>query len=162
MVRKNANGHRVVLFPAPFQGHINPMFHLASLLHARGFSITIIRTNLDSLDPKNYPNYHFVSVPDGVTASTDDVVAQIFSLNDSCEAPFRDQMSRMRLESGGEPIACVVVDVLLYSVQAVAKRLGLPTLVLRTGSAASFNMFVAFPLLWEKGYLPIQGAMSIL
>ncbi|XP_010923187.1 UDP-glycosyltransferase 76F1 [Elaeis guineensis] len=158
MVRKNANGHRIVLFPAPFQGHINPMFHLASLLHSRGFSITILHTNFNSPDPTNYPNYHFVSVPSGLTTSTDDVVAMILSLNANCEGPFRDQMSRMRLERGGEPIACVVVDALLYSGQAVAKQLGLPTLVLRTGSAASFNMFIAFPLLWKRGYLPIQDS----
>ncbi|XP_008785473.2 UDP-glycosyltransferase 76B1-like [Phoenix dactylifera] len=158
MAQKNADGHGVVLFPAPFQGHINPMFHLASLLLARGFSITILHTNFNSPDPTNYPNYHFVSVPDGLTTPIDDVVALVLSLNANCEAPFRDQMSRMRSERGGEPIACVVVDSLLYSVQAAANQLGLPTLVLRTGSAASFNMFVAFPLLWKRGYLPIQDS----
>ncbi|KAG1337801.1 UDP-glycosyltransferase 76F1 [Cocos nucifera] len=158
MVRKNASGYRIVLFPAPFQGHINPMFHLACLLHSRGFSITILHTNFNSPDPTNYPNYHFVSVPGGLTTSTDDVVALILSLNANYEAPFRAQMSRMRSERSGEPIACVVVDALLYSVQAVAKQLGLPTLVLRTGSAASFYMFAAFPLLWKRGYLPIQDS----
>ncbi|MFS7958048.1 putative cytokinin 7-beta-glucosyltransferase [Helianthus anomalus] len=32
----------IVLFPMPFQGHINPMFQLANILHTQGFKITII------------------------------------------------------------------------------------------------------------------------
>ncbi|MFS8012875.1 putative cytokinin 7-beta-glucosyltransferase [Helianthus anomalus] len=33
---------RIILFPLPFQGHINPMLQLANILHTRGFKITII------------------------------------------------------------------------------------------------------------------------
>ncbi|OMO94358.1 hypothetical protein CCACVL1_06042 [Corchorus capsularis] len=56
-----------------------------------------------------------------------------------------------------EPIACLISDAMLHFTQDVASELKLPRLVLRTGGASSFCVFNAFPLLKEKGYLPIQG-----
>ncbi|KAL8512741.1 hypothetical protein ACS0TY_019031 [Phlomoides rotata] len=74
-------GRRLIIFPLPLQGHINPVFQLANILHSRGFSITILHIKLS---------------------------------------------------------------------------LKLPRLVLRTGAVCSFLAFAAFPLLIEKGYLPVQ------
>lgn len=48
-------------------------------------------------------------------------------------------------------------DALCYFTQAVADSLQLPRIVLRTGGVSSFVAFTAFPLLREKGYVPIQG-----
>jgi hypothetical protein len=42
-------------------------------------------------------------------------------------------------------------------VPKAAAALGLPTLVLTTGSAACLRSLVAYPMLHEKGYLPHQG-----
>ncbi|KAK0591898.1 hypothetical protein LWI29_009959 [Acer saccharum] len=42
--------------------------------------------------------------------------------------------------------------------KAVADKLKLPRIVLRTGGASSFVVFAAFPLLRERGYLPIQDS----
>jgi hypothetical protein len=39
----------------------------------------------------------------------------------------------------------------------VAGRLGLPALALRTGSAACFAGFLAYPVFCEKGYVPVQN-----
>ncbi|KAL6594978.1 hypothetical protein ACP70R_048081 [Stipagrostis hirtigluma subsp. patula] len=36
----------------------------------------------------------------------------------------------------------------------VARRLGVPTLALRTGSAACLRWFAAYPMLYDRGYLP--------
>ena len=67
-------------------------------------------------------------------------------------------------EGEGEPraAACLFIDGNLLAVQRVAAGLGLPTLVLRTGSAACLRCFLAYPMLHDKGYLPPQGqSMSI-
>ncbi|TVU39943.1 hypothetical protein EJB05_13387, partial [Eragrostis curvula] len=58
----------------------------------------------------------------------------------------------------GSRAACLVIDANLLAVQKAATRLGLPTLVLRTGSAANMGCFFAFPMLHQKGYLPPQDA----
>ncbi|GJN09823.1 hypothetical protein PR202_ga27866 [Eleusine coracana subsp. coracana] len=52
--------------------------------------------------------------------------------------------------------ACLFIDGNLLAVQKAAARLGLPTLVLRTGSAACLGSFLTFPKLYEMGYLPRQ------
>ncbi|XP_072967342.1 UDP-glycosyltransferase 76B1-like [Typha angustifolia] len=152
-------GRRLLFVPLPFQGHINPMFHLASLLHSRGFAITIFHTHFNSPDPDNYPkSYRFIPVPDNLSdtvRSTKDGVAHIHALNKSCQASFRDILGEL-LSSEEESVACVIFDAHWYALQAVAKKLGVATMVLRTGNATSFNLFMAFPLLLEKGYLPIQ------
>jgi hypothetical protein len=59
-----------------------------------------------------------------------------------------------------EPAACLFIDANLLAVQKAATALGLPTMVLRTGSAACFSCFLAYPMLHEKGYLPPKGTDS--
>ena len=156
-------GRRLVLFPLPFQGHINPMLLLATILHSKGFSITIIHTNFNSLNPSNFPNFTFHSIQDGILeseASSKDVVALAKLLNTKCVEPFRDCMDKLLSDASEEPISCLISDSLFYFTQAVADSLKLPRVVLRTGGLSSFVVFAAFPLLRERGYLPIQGMCS--
>ncbi|XP_050249269.1 UDP-glycosyltransferase 76B1-like [Quercus robur] len=155
-------GRRLVLFPLPFQGHINPMLLLATILHSKGFSITIIHTNFNSLNPSNFPNFTFHSIQDGILeseASSKDVVALAKLLNTKCVEPFRDCMDKLLSDASEEPISCLISDSLFYFTQAVADSLKLPRVVLRTGGLSSFVVFAAFPLLRERGYLPIQGKL---
>lgn len=157
MVRRK--GRRLVLFPIPFQGHINPMLQLADILHSKGFSITIVHTSFNSPNPSNYPNFTFHSVTDGLSeseASMADIVALVKLLNTRCVAPFRDCLIKLLADVSEEPISCLISDALFYFSQAVADSLKLPRIVLRTGGVSSFVVFAAFPLLMEKGYLPIQ------
>ncbi|XP_062213204.1 DIMBOA UDP-glucosyltransferase BX9-like [Phragmites australis] len=156
-------GHRrrhVLLFPLPFQGHINPMFRLAGVLHSRGFAITVFHTHFNAPDPARHPDYRFVPVPDGMSGpapvAIEDVVVQISTLSVACEAPFRDRLAAVLEEYSRDAVACLVADTHLLPIVEVATRLSVPTLALRTGSAASFACFVAHPMLCEKGYLPVQ------
>ncbi|XP_075649189.1 UDP-glycosyltransferase 76B1-like [Castanea sativa] len=154
-------GRRLVLFPLPFQGHINPMLLLATILHSKGFSITIIHTNFNSPNPSNFPNFTFHSIPDGFSeseASSKDVVFLAKLLNTKCVEPFRDCMVKLLSDVSEEPISCLISDAFFYFSQAVADSLKLPRVVLRTGGLSSFVVFVAFPLLRERGYLPIQDS----
>lgn len=153
-------GRRLILFPLPLQGHLNPMLDLANILHYKGFSITLIHTNFNSPNPSNYPHFTFHSIQDGLSAteaSTNDVVSLLSLLNIKCAEPFKDRVrSLVSDDVSEEPVSCLISDAIFHFTQAVAESFKLPRMVLRTGGASSFVVFAAFPLLREKGYLPIQ------
>jgi len=140
----------VLLFPLPYQGHINPMFRLAGVLHRRGFAITVFHTHFNAPDPARHPDYRFVPVPDGMSGlppvTIEDRFARIIWIGDACEAAFRDRLA-----------ACLIVDTHLLEIFQEATSLSVPTLALRTGSAACFACFLAYPMLCKKGCLPVQG-----
>lgn len=153
----------VLLFPLPYQGHINPMLRLAGVLRARGFAVTVFHTHFNAPDAARHPEHRFVAVPDGMSGarpppvSVGDVVKHIRALNAACEAAFRDRLAAVLAEYSRDAVACLVADAHLLRMVEVARRLAVPTLVLRTGSAACFASFLAYPLLCDKGYLPVQG-----
>ncbi|XP_011084980.1 UDP-glycosyltransferase 76F1-like [Sesamum indicum] len=157
-------GRRLLFFPLPLQGHINPMLQLANILHSKGFSITIVHTKLNSPNPSNYPHFTFFLIDDGLSenseASRNDIISLLTVLNVKCIEPFKQAMSELLADSSGDPIACLISDAILHFTTAVCKSLNLPRLVLRTGGVSSFLAFAAFPLLLEKGYLPVQDAKS--
>ncbi|CAL5076278.1 unnamed protein product [Urochloa decumbens] len=149
---------RVLLFPLPYQGHINPMFQLAGLLH------------LNAPDASLHPHYHFVPVHDGGARPAADcpdtvhaTVEHILALNRPCEAPFRELLAAVLDDNAGGSVACLVVVAYahLLTLLDVARELGVPTLALCTGSAACFRCFTAFPMLCDKGYLPAQESRHI-
>ncbi|CAL4919881.1 unnamed protein product [Urochloa decumbens] len=150
----------VLLFPLPYQGHINPMFRLAGLLHARGFAITVFHTHFNAPDPARHPKYRFVPVPDGTSGpapvAIEDVVAHILALTAGCEAAFRERLAAVLEEYSSDTVACLVADAHLLPMVEAAKSLGVPTLALRTGSAACCACFIAYPMLFDKGYLPVK------
>ncbi|XP_004955864.1 UDP-glycosyltransferase 76B1 isoform X1 [Setaria italica] len=150
---------RVLFFPLPYQGHINPMFQLAGLLHARGFAVTIFHTHFNAPDASAHRDYDFVPVPDGMPEGghpLQDIAKRILDMNRACEAPFRERLAALLERREGDDVACLVADAHLLAMVDVARGLGVPTLVLRTASAACFRCFLAYPMLHEKGYLPPQ------
>ncbi|CAN1173877.1 UDP-glycosyltransferase 76B1 [Linum perenne] len=147
---------RLVLFPLPLQGHINPMFQLAHILHSRGFHITIIHTHFNSPNPSNYPQFSFISIQDGLLqneTSTEDVVSLLTILNARCAEPFTNCLTKLL---SSEPAACLISDPIWHFTQSVADDLKLPRIVLRTRNVCSFLAYANFPLLKEKGYLHIS------
>ncbi|KAL5731261.1 hypothetical protein ACHQM5_004009 [Ranunculus cassubicifolius] len=152
---------RVVLFPCPFQGHINPMLQLATILHTHSkgaLSIIIVHTEFNSPKASNYPDFTFLPISDGLSNKpVSDIVTFLPFLNEICVSPFRDYLVNNILSQGNEPpVACIISDVLMYSTQSVADSLQLPRLALTTSSAIHLAMFAAYPFLREKGYLPMK------
>ncbi|GMH30574.1 hypothetical protein Nepgr_032417 [Nepenthes gracilis] len=164
MEKRPMMGRRIVLFPLPLLGHMNPMFQLADILHAKGFSISIIHTNFNAPNPENHIGFTFHPISDGLLASEAsalDPITLFHILNVKCVAPFRDCLSQMLADAlEEEPIACLITDGILHFTQAVADSLKLPRLVLRTSNASSFLAIAALPLLRQKGYLAVQGTQS--
>ncbi|TVU45490.1 hypothetical protein EJB05_04979, partial [Eragrostis curvula] len=142
------------------------MFRLAGVLHSRGFAVTVFHTNFNAPDPAHHPRYRFVPVPDDGTAGPGpdglkDVVAHVIALGDACEAAFRDRLAAVLEEYSRDAVACLVADAHLLPMVEVAGRLGLPALALRTGSAACFAGFLAYPVFIEKGYVPVKNDTQI-
>ncbi|XP_058110954.1 UDP-glycosyltransferase 76B1-like isoform X1 [Magnolia sinica] len=145
----------LVILPIPFQGHINPMLQLATLLHSKGFSITIIHTDYNSPNPSNYPNFNFEPLPVGLSdgqVRTKDLVTILCILNDSCQAPFHDRLSRLLLDG---PVTCIITDELFYFTKAVADQLKLPRILLGTSSATFATTMASLKLLRQNGLLSI-------
>ncbi|KAH7839163.1 hypothetical protein Vadar_000617 [Vaccinium darrowii] len=158
--KPKTNEHRLVLFPVPLQGHINPMLQLANILHSKGFSITIIHTHFNSPTKSNHPHFTFLPISDGLSktgASKEEIVPLLAQLNTNCVDPFRDCLAGLLADG---PIACLITDALYHFSQSVADGFGLPRIVLRTSSIFSFLVFAAMTVMKEK-YLPKQGVGSI-
>ncbi|KAF8030072.1 hypothetical protein BT93_E2484 [Corymbia citriodora subsp. variegata] len=128
------NNPRLVLFPLPFQGHLNPMFQLGRILHARGFSITVLHTNFNAPDPSSHPHFAFRSIADGLDrseASISDIPGLISLPNNQCAAsPFEESLREMMSSPSGDaaPVACVISDSLFSFTCGVAQRLKLSLL----------------------------------
>ncbi|XLT00677.1 hypothetical protein HN51_050028, partial [Arachis hypogaea] len=158
-MEKQRKGVRLVLLPLPFQGHINPMLQLANILYSKGFSITIIHTTFNPPNPLNYPHFTFCPIQDGITDSSSlDLLHLIILLNIRCVTPFRDMLAKVISDArdNKEIVACLISDALFYFTQAVSNTFELPRIVLRTSGISSFVPFLLFPLLIERGYIPIQ------
>lgn len=140
------------------------MLQLADVLHARGLAVTVLHaTCLSAPDPERHPEFQFVPVPDGVpdhVAASRDVLGIVHAMNAAMEADesavLRDVLATVLGDERQPPAACIVFDANLLAVPKAAAALGLPTLVLTTGSAACLRSLVAYPMLHEKGYLPHQ------
>ncbi|CAN6483654.1 unnamed protein product [Victoria cruziana] len=76
----------------------------------------------------------------------------------SLKQPFRSAVER--IQSGQNPVECIVSDALAYFSREVAHELGLPWLVLRTSSPTSLVFFAAFPSLRKMGYIPVRGGQN--
>lgn len=156
--------HRLLLMPSPLQGHITPLLHLAQILFSKGFSITILHTLYNSPDPTSYPQFSFHAIPDGLSESetaTLDSVNLTALINIRCLHPLKEYLLSL-LSDSLQSVPCFISDAALHFTQSVCDEFKLPRLVLRTGGASSFLVFASFPLLREKGYLPVQGSLLLL
>jgi len=96
-------------------------------------------------------------------ASTADGVILFSVLNSKCAEPFRDSLADLLLDAKDqEPVACLITDAVWHFTHAVAEGFKISTIAMRTTSIGSFLAFDSFPLLRERGYFPIQGALSSL
>ncbi|KAK6145294.1 hypothetical protein DH2020_022114 [Rehmannia glutinosa] len=139
----------VVLVPYPFQGHITPMLQLGSILHAKGFSITIAHTKFNSPNPSNQPKFTFLPLSDnldGYDTSFYNILNAISVMNKNCESSFEEYIVGMKGKVG-----CIIYDSIMKFVDVVANKLKLPTIVLRTTTAAYMQShIVMFQLVAQK------------
>ncbi|GAV92991.1 hypothetical protein CFOL_v3_36369, partial [Cephalotus follicularis] len=145
--------------PCPFQGHINPMFQLGTILHSKGFSITIAHTIFNFPNPSDHPDFDFLPIANGVSKeeSTEDFVTFILSLNVNCRIPFQESLCGM-IENQDllDEIPCIIYDSLMYFAGDVAHHLKLPNIILQTCCVTNLVLYKIYPRLQEEGYLPVK------
>nr|URA11571.1 UDP-glucose iridoid glucosyltransferase [Bacopa monnieri] len=151
---------RMVLVPFPIQGHLPVMLQLGSVLQSKGFSIVIVHTDFNSPNPSNHPNdFTFLKLPgDAPGDAASNMLSLMHYVDTNSEGPFRDHMVKMVEEEGVEgEIVCVVYDSLMKKVvQNVASDLKIPTLALRTASAAyNYSQIVTFRLM-DENVIPVS------
>ncbi|CAH8389739.1 unnamed protein product [Eruca vesicaria subsp. sativa] len=162
---EKSNGQRVILFPLPLQGCINPMLQLANILHSRGFSITVIHTRFNAPKASNHPLFTFLQISDGLSESqikddpTSNVMSLIAQINVNAESPFRDCLQTI-LSQESERVSCLIDDCGWLFTQNVAESLNLPRLVLSTFKATFLNAYPILPRIRTKGYLPVSDSKA--
>ncbi|KAG2262686.1 hypothetical protein Bca4012_046902 [Brassica carinata] len=162
-MEKKSNGVRVILFPLPLQGCINPMLQLANILHSRGFSITVIHTRFNAPRASTHPLFTFLEIPDGLSESqindepTSNVMSLLAQINVTAESPFRECLQKLLLQES-ERVSCLIDDCGWLFTQSVAESLNLPRLVLSTFKATLLNAYPILPRIRTKGYLPVSDS----
>nr|GEY37001.1 UDP-glycosyltransferase 76B1-like [Tanacetum cinerariifolium] len=140
---------RIIMFPLPFQGHINPMLQLANILHSHGSEITIIHAEYNTPNYSNYPHFTFRSIRDHFSEIAEQLATNpdgsyfIKYLNKSCEDSFKECLAWLLDKDSS--VACLITDAGFYFTQAVADEFNLPRMVLRTSSLACVLAYGALP-----------------
>ncbi|XP_013612466.1 UDP-glycosyltransferase 76C1 isoform X2 [Brassica napus] len=158
------NKRRMILFPLPLQGCINPMLQLAKILFSRGFSITIIHTRFNAPKSSDHPLFTFLQIPDGLSETqkqSRDVLLQLTLLNNNCENPLRECLTNLikgsETEEGGE-ISCLIDDSGWVFTQSVADSFNLPRFVLCAYKFTFFLGHLLVPQLRREGFLPFPDS----
>ncbi|XWS53066.1 hypothetical protein CRYUN_Cryun11dG0125800 [Craigia yunnanensis] len=164
LMEKERKAGRLVLVLYPFQGHINPMLQLATILHSKGFSITIVHPELNSPNPSNHPEFTFRPIPDKLiesNVSLEDIPSLLLTVNKNCLAPFQQCMNQILHErDSNDYVAGILYDTLSYFAQSVADDLSLPGISVRTSAAATMLAFAVFPHPDGQGYTSFQDSIS--
>ncbi|KAJ0098249.1 hypothetical protein Patl1_28212 [Pistacia atlantica] len=158
-----------ILVPYPAQGHVNPMFQLAKLLHSKGFQITFVNTEFnhsrlvrstgeDTL--KGLPDFRFETIPDGLPPSDRDATQDVPSLSDStrktCLAPFVELITKLNDSPEVPKVTCIICDgVMTFGIKA-GEILGLPVVSFWTASVCGFVGYLQYTELIKRGIVPFK------
>ncbi|GLT37685.1 hypothetical protein SLA2020_119890 [Shorea laevis] len=154
---------RMVIVVYPFHGHISPMIHLATFLHSKGFSITIVHPQFNSPDPSNHPEFTFLAIPDKLLESgvaNWDFIGVALTLNRNRAAPLQNCVEQMFLQNPDENIVGIIYDTVMFFAQSVADHLKVPGISVRTSAAATILAFSVFPSPHGEGYVSFQDYIS--
>ncbi|XP_058766138.1 7-deoxyloganetin glucosyltransferase-like [Vicia villosa] len=164
-----------ILIPSPAQGHINPLFKLAKLLHLKGFHITFVNTEYNhkrllksrgSNAFDGFTDFNLETIPDGLPPVegddgdvTQDIVAVTVSLRKNFHQFFGELLTRLHESAIAgliPPVTCLVSDCYMpFTIQAAEER-ALPILLFCPTSACSFLSNLHFGTLVERGLIPLK------
>lgn len=156
----------VLIFPLPYQGHVNSMLKLAELLSLAGINITFLNsehnhellaryTNIEDRFTK-YPGFQFQTIADGLPVDHPRSGGQLMELFDAMKLVTKPIFKKILLETK-PPVNCIIGDGILGFVGDVAIEVGVPIIYFRTVSACSFWAYFSIFDIIEGGQLPIRG-----
>ncbi|XP_050209670.1 7-deoxyloganetin glucosyltransferase-like [Mercurialis annua] len=172
----NANKSHAVCVPFPAQGHINPMFKLAKILHSKGFYITFVNTEynhrrlLTSGTSPGLPDFRFESIPDGLFhlnndnddddgGGTQDIPSLCESTSKNCLVPFKNLLHKINKASSTSeslpPVSCIIADGSMSFTLDAAQEFGVPEVLFWTPSGCGVLAYTQFSKLVERG-LPLK------
>ncbi|GMJ12138.1 UDP-glucosyl transferase 85A3 [Hibiscus trionum] len=157
---------RVVFLPFPALGHVKPMLKLAELLSHATFHVTFINTEyihhrlLPSIDldafHRRFPNFHFLTIPDGLPPHHTRTVADLFSSIGSATTSALRQL-RVSEDLLCRTTTCIIADGIMSSSAVIAgEEFGIPVLAFRTFSACCTWIYFHLSKLIEEGEVPLQ------
>ncbi|WOH02268.1 hypothetical protein DCAR_0521657 [Daucus carota subsp. sativus] len=157
---------RLVLVPFPFQGHMTPMLQLGAALEQKGLSVTIAHTCHNAPDPSQYPRFEFRPLADNLTSldtpKNIGVLNFIKKINTNCEAQLQEflvQKIEQEQEGAYGQVVGIIYDTLMFCAEAVADKLKIPSMVIRTSFSTYVLATIAMPRLQAEGYFPLQDSM---
>lgn len=160
--------HAVVV-PYPGSGNINPALQLAKLLHRHGVYISFVNTEhnhrrvqatVGAAAVRGREGFRFEAIPDGLVEADRDAGDYDLGLSAAtshrCAQPLKELVRRLNGTAGVPPVTCMMPTALMSFALDVARELGLPSMVLWGGSAASLMGHMRLRELQERGYLPLK------
>lgn len=156
----------VLVFPAPGQGHINPMFQFAQTLASHGLAVSlVITTYITKTMHAHTGKVNVEPISDGF----DDAGWEASMSPEVYVGHFREVGSRslldlvLRLSSSNSPPTCIVYDSFLCWALDVAKRCGLVAASFFTQSCAvnlAFYNAYKQQILMESPEVRVQRTLS--
>ncbi|XP_022942863.1 7-deoxyloganetic acid glucosyltransferase-like [Cucurbita moschata] len=160
----------VLLFPAPAQGHINPMLKLAELLSLAAIPVTFLTTEhshrqltLHSdvlLRFSRFPTFQFQTIADGLPDSHPRTFSQhlpdmLSSFISVIKPLFRDMLASSHFTPN---LTCLILDGFFsFLVDINDDFVKVPIFCFRSLSACSSWSVLSIPNLIQHGQLPIKG-----
>ncbi|KAK4734090.1 hypothetical protein R3W88_008351 [Solanum pinnatisectum] len=157
----------VLIFPLPLQGPLNCMLKLAELLCLhKEIHITFINTEyihqrlMNYTDVlirfEKYPNFKFVTVPDGIPEDNQRNGEQVGKIIEGVEKVSSPLFREMVMTTTCAP-TCLIVDGIFTFAVDIAKEAKIPLLYFDTISPCSLWTYLAVPKLIEDGEIPFKG-----
>ncbi|CAH1429684.1 unnamed protein product [Lactuca virosa] len=162
MAEQGEKRRRLVLIASPLQGHMTPMLQLGSYLHSKGFSITFAHSELNPPDPSNHPDFTFLPLPAKLsdTGGSSGFIQFLQALNDNCKPHLQKHLIQIidaqKASSQKESIV-IIHDNLMFCAGSIAGDLGLPSIIVRSSSAACVPAYRIIPQLHKVGRFPVEG-----
>ncbi|XP_047977935.1 7-deoxyloganetic acid glucosyltransferase-like [Salvia hispanica] len=155
----------VFIFPLPVQGPVNCMLKLAEILSINQIKVTFLNTDyihqrlITHTDApirfRNYPDFCFRTVPDGLPEENPRTSTEIGNLLESMDASAAPIFREMLL-TAETPVTCLIADGVFAFATDVAAEIGVPLLYFDTVSPCGFWTLLCLPKLIQAGEVPFK------
>ncbi|XP_023758793.1 UDP-glycosyltransferase 76H1 [Lactuca sativa] len=164
MAEQGEKRRRLVLIASPLQGHMTPMLQLGSYLHSKGFSITFAHSELNPPDPSNHPDFIFLPLPDKLsdTGGSSGFIQFLQALNNNCKPHLQKHLIQIIDEqkaSTQKESIVIIHDNLMFCAGSIAGDLGLPSIIVRSSSAACVPAYRIIPQLHKEVRFPVEDSL---
>ncbi|KAL5733123.1 hypothetical protein ACOSQ2_032815 [Xanthoceras sorbifolium] len=164
-MEKTPDSPHVLIFPAPFQGHVNSMLNLAELLSLSGLAVTFLNSDhnhrrlLQYTDVSarfaQYPGFQFQTISDGLAADHPRSGLRLMEMFDAMSSNSRPLLKDLLVESR-QPVNCIIGDGIMGWVIDVADEVKIPVIHFRTIGACCFWIYFCIPEVIRAKELPMR------